>query len=325
VQVLHRLNSIAGNPPRELLVGNATGDDAAVWRLDDRTAIVHTVDFFTPIVDDAYDWGRIAAANAMSDVYAMGGRPILCLNIAAWPREDLPLDLLGRVLEGGATVAAEAGAVVAGGHTIDDREPKYGMAVVGLVDPARITTNAAAQRGDVLVLTKPIGIGVIATGLKRGIASPEAVGAAVTTMITLNREAAEAMGAAGVRAATDVTGFGLLGHLQRMMAASGTAGWVSAAAVPVIEGAREMAEAGAVPGGTERNRAFLERWVRWDGVGEPERTLLVDAQTSGGLLIACPPGRYAELAADLKARGVVAAAIGEVVDGPAGEIMVAAE
>jgi selenide, water dikinase len=325
VQVLHRLNSISGAPPRELLVGSATGDDAAVWRLDERTAIVHTVDFFTPIVDDAYDWGRIAAANAMSDVYAMGGRPILCLNIAAWPRDDLPLDLLGRVLEGGAVVAAEAGAVVAGGHTIDDPEPKYGMAVVGLADPARIVTNAAARPTDVLVLTKPVGIGVIATGLKRGIASPSFVAAAVSTMVTLNRDGAEAMLAAGVRAATDVTGFGLLGHLQRMMAASGTAAWISAAAVPLLDGARAMAEAGAIPGGTERNRAFLERWVRWDGVGEPDRTLLVDAQTSGGLLIACPAGRYADLAADLRARGVTAAAIGEVVDGPAGEITVAAE
>jgi selenide, water dikinase len=275
-----------------LLVGFDTGDDAAVYRLDADRAIVFTTDFFTPIVDDAYDWGRIAAANALSDVYAMGGTPLLCLNIAGWPRDVLPFEMLGRVLAGGAAIAAEAGALVAGGHTIDDPEPKYGMAVVGLVAPDRMMTNARARDGDVLVLTKPIGIGVIATAIKNGQAEPAWVDAAIEAMTTLNAAAAAAATEVGVRAATDITGFGLLGHLREVASASGVAARIRVADVPVIEGASVAIEAGMIPGGTRRNRDSLRDVVTFAGeVTETQRWLLTDAQTSGGLLLACPPGR----------------------------------
>jgi selenide,water dikinase len=321
-QVLERLQpSVATDAA--LLVGTSTGDDAAVYRLDDERALVFTTDFFTPIVDDAYDWGRIAAANALSDVYAMGGMPLLCLNLVGWPAETLPLELLATVLDGGASVAAEAGAIVAGGHTIDDAEPKYGMAVVGLADPGRVVTNAAAQPGDVLVLTKPIGIGAITTGIKRGLAGSEVASEAVATMTRLNRGASEAMLAAGVLAATDVTGFGLLGHLHKMLLASGAAADIGARAVPVLDGARDLVEAGAVAGGTRRNMAFVAPWTTFDlGVAEADQILLADAQTSGGLLIACPPDRLDDLRAGLAERGERGAGIGRVVQGRPGGIRV---
>jgi selenide,water dikinase len=322
-KVLERLQPSGAKPDPALLVGTDTGDDAAVYKLDDKIALVFTTDFFTPIVDDPYDWGRIAAANALSDVYAMGGRPLLCLNLVGWPSETLPLELLARVLDGGGAVAAEAGALVAGGHTIDDAEPKYGMAVVGLADPERVVTNAAAQPGDILVLTKPLGIGAITTGIKRGLTPPELVERAVATMIRLNRGASEAMLAAGVRAATDVTGFGLLGHLHKMMLASGVAADIGAQAVPVLEGARDLVAAGAVAGGTKRNMAFVAPWVRFDdAVAEEERVLLADAQTSGGLLIACPSDRLTELRSGLADRGESGAGIGRVVVGTPGSIRV---
>jgi selenide,water dikinase len=306
-----------------LLVGSETGDDAAVYRLDERTALVFTTDFFTPVVDDAYDWGRVAAANALSDVYAMGGRPLLCLNLVCWPRDALPLDLLGRVLEGGIAVAQEAGAIVVGGHTIDDPEPKYGMAVVGLADPDRIVTNAAARAGDVLFLTKPVGLGVISTAIKNRKAPDDIVAAAIETMTTLNAPASVAMLDSGVRAATDVTGFGLLGHLHRMLNASGVSATVRAPDVPVIEGARELAAAGQIPGGSKRNRAYVEPAVRFaDGVDEVSRVLLTDAQTSGGLLISCPPDQVATLRAALNERGVPSHEVGVVRAGPAGSIRV---
>jgi selenide,water dikinase len=306
-----------------LLVGTATGDDAAVYRLDARTALVFTTDFFTPIVDDPYDWGRVAAANALSDVYAMGGRPILCLNLVGWPVEELPLEMLARVLQGGASVASEAGAIVAGGHTIDDREPKYGMAVVGLADPERIVTNAAARPGDVLVLTKPLGVGATTTGIKRDLATPEAIGRVVALMSHLNRGASEAMLAAGVIAATDVTGFGLLGHLHKMLVASGAAAEVHAGAVPVLEGARELVRAGAVAGGTRRNMAYVEPSVHWsEEVPEDDRVLLADAQTSGGLLIACPAKNLPALRRELASRDESGAEIGVVAAGSPGAISV---
>jgi selenide, water dikinase len=313
--------SISTDPA--LLVGNETGDDAAVYRLDDRTAVVFTTDFFTPIVDDPFDWGRVAAANALSDVYAMGGRPILCLNLVGWPREELPLEMLARVLEGGAKVATEAGALVAGGHTIDDREPHYGMAVVGLADPDRIVTNARAQDCDILVLTKPLGVGATTTAIKRDLATPEAVERVVDLMARLNRGASEAMLAAGIVAGTDVTGFGLLGHLHKMMAASGTAAEIDATAVPYLDGARDLVRAGAVAGGTRRNLAFVEPWVIWaDGVAEDDRILLADAQTSGGLLLACPPSSLGALRRELLSRGEAGAEIGVVRAGNAGSIAV---
>ena len=221
----------------DLLIGAAEADDAAVLRLDDERALVLTTDFFTPIVDDPGDWGRIAAANALSDVYAMGGRPLFAVNLAAWPGDGLDIALLGQVLQGGAQVAAEAGCVIAGGHTIDDPVPKYGLAVVGLAHPDRLMTIDRAAPGDQLILTKPVGTGVIATALKRGAPPPEVVKAAVASMTALNAEASQAALAAGVTAATDVTGFGLLGHLHRMLAASGAAATVTAAAVPLLPGA----------------------------------------------------------------------------------------
>lgn len=294
-----------------------------MYRIDEGTALVFTADFFTPIVDDPYDWGRIAAANALSDVYAMGGRPVLCLNLTGWPHDTLPLEQLARVLEGGAAVARAAGALIAGGHTIDDREPKYGMAVIGLVDPARVVTNAAARSGDVLVLTKPIGLGVISTAIKNERADDDLIAAAIETMTTLNAAGAEAMTAAGVQAATDVTGFGLLGHLQRMADGSGVSAEVEASAVPVLAGARALAEAGQIPSGSRRNRGFLEATVRFDdAVPEPERVLLTDAQTSGGLLICCPPDRLPDLHEQLRARDTDGAEIGRIIDGPAGIVTV---
>jgi selenide,water dikinase len=266
----------------DLLVGAAEGDDAAVLRLDDERALVLTTDFFTPIVDDPGDWGRIAAANALSDVYAMGGRPLLALNLTAWPGETLPLSILADVLRGGASVAASAGCLVVGGHTIDDPEPKYGMAVTGLADPAALLRNDAGRAGDALTLTKPLGLGVLNNRHK---ATGETFPQAIATMVALNREAATAALAAGLRCATDITGFGLLGHLYKLARASGVAAVVDAAAVPYLDGARASVAAGFVPGGTRRNLA----WVTPDltaTVGEDELLLLADAQTSGGLLCA---------------------------------------
>jgi selenide, water dikinase len=292
-----------------------------VLRLDDERALVLTTDFFTPIVDDPGDWGRIAAANALSDVYAMGGRPLLALNLAAWPGATLPLSVLADVLRGGAAVAASAGCLVVGGHTIDDPEPKYGMAVVGLASPSRLFTIDAARPGDTLVLTKAIGTGVVATAHKRGAAGPGVLGAAVASMTALNAAASEAALAAGVAAATDVTGFSLLGHLHRMLRASGAAAVVSAGSVPLLPGAAELTAAGYVSGGTRNNMAYLEPRVSIAaGVPEEVAILLRDAQTSGGLLLAtASPGA---LVAGLERRDTIAAVIGQVTDGPAGHIEV---
>jgi selenide, water dikinase len=306
---------------RDLLVGAADGDDAAVLRLDDERALVLTTDFFTPIVDDARDWGRIAAANALSDVYAMGGRPLVALNLTAWPAADLPLELLAEVLRGGAEVAAEAGCPVVGGHSIDDPEPKYGLAVVGMADPARLLTIARAHPGDRLVLTKPLGTGVVATAVKRGDPDPAAVAAAVASMTALNRDAAEAALAAGVEAATDVTGFGLLGHLHRMLRASGAAGEVDAARVPFLPATAKLAAAGFVAGGTRNNEAYLRDHVDLEpGLPPVVATLLHDAQTSGGLLLSVAPGKLGRLVAELRRRGVEPAVVGRVLAGPAGRI-----
>jgi selenide,water dikinase len=298
-----------------LLVGFDTSDDAAVYRLRDDLAIVVTTDFFTPIVDDPFDWGRVAAANALSDVYAMGGTPLLALNLVGWPREGLPFELLARVLDGGASVATAAGCLIAGGHSIDDAEPKYGLAVVGTVDPARVLTNAGAQPGDVLVLTKPIGLGVISTAAKREVASSELVATAVTVMTTLNDMARDAALAVGVHAATDVTGFGLLGHLRELCAASGTGAVVDATAVPVIDGVRELIGEGMVAGGTQRNHAFVADDVDFGDLALPEQLLLADAQTSGGLLLSVPEDRAVPLLDACRERGTLAAAAIGVVTG----------
>ena len=307
-----------------ILVDAATRDDAAVFRLTADRAIVATVDFFTPIVDDPYDFGRIAAANAFSDVYAMGGTPLLALNLVGWPRDTLPYELLGDVLRGGGDVARAAGAFVLGGHSIDDPEPKYGMAVVGEVHPDRITTNAGARPGDALVLTKPIGTGVLTTALKRDLLSEAELAPAVTAMTTLNATAARAMLTVGVHAATDVTGFGLLGHLHSLLEASGAAAEVTAQAVPLLPHARDMAARGAVPGGTQRNLASLADAVSFAvGVDETTRVLLCDAQTSGGLLIAVPPDKTEALVTALEREQALAAVvIGRVVAGPPGRVAV---
>ena len=313
-----------------ILVDASTRDDAAVYQLTPDRAIVATVDFFTPIVDDAYDFGRIAAANAFSDVYAMGARPLLALNLVGWPRDKLPYDLLGDVLRGGADIAREAGAFVLGGHSVDDPEPKYGMVVIGEVHPDRIVTLAHAQPGDVLVLTKPIGTGVLTTALKRDLVSAADISEAVRSMATLNAGAARAMLENGAspaiapHAATDVTGFGLLGHLHNMLVASGVSAEIDAAAVPLLPKAAALAEQGAIPGGTRRNREALAANVRFDtAVAEAMRVLLFDAQTSGGLLIAVPEGHVAQLLTALKKEKTPAAArIGRIGGGPPGTIAV---
>jgi selenide,water dikinase len=313
--------SAADGAAGDLLVGASEADDAAVFRLDDERALVFTTDFFTPIVDDPGDWGRIAAANALSDVYAMGGRPILALNLTAWPGETVPLSVLADVLRGGASVAASAGCLVVGGHTIDDPEPKYGMAVVGLASPTRLFTIDAARPGDTLVLTKAIGTGVVATAHKRGAASDADLAAAVASMTSLNAAASEAALACGVVAATDVTGFSLLGHLHRMLRASGCSAVVAAGSVPLLPGALELTSAGYVSGGTRNNMAYLEPWATFSAeVPESVAVLLQDAQTSGGLLLATssPDALVAELAR----RGGIAAVIGRVAGGQAGRIEV---
>ena len=307
-----------------MLVDAGGRDDAAVVRIAEDRALILTTDFFTPIVDDPYAFGQIAAANALSDVYAMGGRPLWCLNLVGWPREKLPLEVLGEVLRGGADMAARGGALILGGHTIDDPEPKYGLMVVGEVHPAHLTTNANARPGDRLVLTKPIGTGIVATAIKKEAAPADAVRAAVESMTTLNEGAAAAARAAGVQAATDVTGFGLIGHLASMLRASGVAAQLRADAVPWLAGARRLAEAGHVPGGTRRNLAAAAEYTTWDpGVDEIERLMLADAQTSGGLLLAVRPDAARGLLDALGAQHTLAAAeIGAVVAGTPGTVHV---
>ncbi|WP_324787292.1 selenide, water dikinase SelD [Streptomyces sp. H51] len=268
-----------------LLVGLATGDDAAVVALPGRqdTAVVSTADFFTPVVDDPYDWGRVAAANALSDVYAMGGRPVLAVNLLAWPRDRLPFDLAREVLRGGLDVAAEAGCHVGGGHSVDDVEPKYGMAVTGLADPGRLLRNDTGRAGLPLSLTKPLGVGVLNNRHK---ATGEEFPQAVETMTRLNRDAAAAALAAGAVCATDVTGFGLLGHLHKLARASGVTAVIDSAAVPYLDGAREAVRDGYVSGGTRRNLAWVAPHTDFGTADEDTRLLLADAQTSGGLLVA---------------------------------------
>lgn len=307
-----------------VLVDASGWDDAAVFRLTDDRAIVATTDFFTPIVDDPYDFGRIAAANALSDLYAMGATPLFALNLVGWPRDSLPLEMLGEVLRGGAAVVREAGAAVVGGHSLDDPEPKYGLAAIGEVHPERILRVRGASPGYALVLTKPIGTGILATALKRGLVEAADVAPAVHVMTTLNAGAARAARTAGVAAVTDVTGFGLLGHLGNMLRASGAAAEIDAAAVPILPRAAELVRAGAVPGGTRRNLSALDDHVRWDAdVDDVDRVLLADAQTSGGLLMAVPPAATDRLLAALEHEATPAAAvIGTVVPGEPGSMSV---
>jgi len=274
-----------------LLVGPRTSDDAAVYKLRDDLAIVVTADFFTPIVDDPYDFGRIATANALSDIYAMGATPVLALNLVAFSLEELGHEVLAEILRGGAEIAREAGVVVAGGHSIDDREPKYGMAVVGIVHPEQMLTNAGARPGDLLYLTKPLGVGLITTAAKRGLTTDATVTRAIGAMTTLNASAATAAMEAGALAATDVTGFGLLGHLHELCEASGVSAKIDSDAVPAIEGALALAsDERCVSSGTRRNAVDAESFARFDRRVSAERRVLVsDAMTSGGLLLALRP------------------------------------
>lgn len=277
------VRGLTGQPGADVLVGLDSGDDAAAVLVRGDLAVLSTADFFTPVVDDAFDWGRIAAANALSDIYAMGGRPIMAINLVGWPRGVLPLELMTEVLRGGLSVAAEAGCPVIGGHTIDDPEPKYGMAVTGVVHPDRLLRNDAARPGLPITLTKPIGVGLLNNRHKQ---TGEVFTEAVKTMTRLNRDAAEDAVAAGVRAATDVTGFGLLGHLYKMCRASGVGAVVDRKAVPHVDGAREALRDGFVSGGTRRNLDWVRPHLRAAaGVTEDDLLLLADAQTSGGLLV----------------------------------------
>lgn len=306
----------------QLLIGLEVSDDAAVYQLDEHTALVQTVDFFPPIVDDPYSFGAIAAANALSDVYAMGGRPILALAIAAFP-EDLDPAVTAAILQGGADKVAEAGAVVAGGHTVVDREPKYGLCVTGLVDPARVTAKAGAQPGDVLLLTKPLGTGLVTTAAKRGAALAEHLTAATASMLRLNRRAAELVAEVAVHAATDITGFGLLGHAAELARHSGVGLHVDSAALPLLPGALAYARAAIAPGGLGRNRRYLEAdgYVRYHGeVEEALRLLLFDPQTSGGLLFAVTPPVADEVLQRFAAAGEPCWPIGEVVAGAGIEV-----
>jgi selenide, water dikinase len=306
----------------DLIVGTETGDDAAVWRRPDGRALVATVDFFAPIVDDAATWGRIAAANSASDVYAMGGTPLFGLNVVVWPRDDLPLELLSDVLGGMMATARDGGWIIAGGHTVDGPEPMVGQVVVGElpegVDPI---TNAGAQAGDVLILTKSIGSGVLATAHKRlpaELVAPggrlhETYNAAVTAMCTLNDRAGAAALAAGVHAGTDVTGFGFAGHLHKMLAASGVGAEIELAALPVIDGVRDLIDEGFVPGGTLRNLEFVGDFIV--GGNDADRWLIADPQTSGGLLVSCPADKVAKFLVDIPGSVVVGEVTSSLVAG----------
>jgi selenide,water dikinase len=321
------MHNTAATTHPDLIVGIAGSDDAGVYRIDDDRAMVQTVDFFTPIVDDAYDWGRIGAANALSDVYAMGGDPITALQLVGWPRDDLPFDLLSRVIEGGVSVMVEAGCTVIGGHSIDDREPKYGFAVTGYVPIDEIMTNAAGEPGQVLVLTKPIGTGIITTAIKNQKASSEITATVIDIMTTLNRDAADAARRIGVKAATDVTGFGLLGHLSEIVRASGVSAEIEFDAVPVINDVKQMIEDGMIPGGTRRNLKSVRSTCDFGDLDKNAQLLLADAQTSGGLLLSVDPPLEQALHAALADNGVTAWTIGSLSErpfehGPSGRITV---
>ena len=307
-----------------VLVGSATSDDAAVYKISDELALVFTTDFFTPIVDNAYDFGAVAAANALSDVYAMAGVPLTALSIVGYPSGSLPMETLAEILKGAADKAAEAGIAIVGGHTIQSEEPIFGLAVIGKVHPDAMLTNAGAKIGDVLVLTKPLGLGIITTAAKRGEDDRGAIAQAVQIMTTLNRDAARILANAGATALTDITGFGLLGHLRNVTTASNVAAPVDCASVPVLDAAREYVSLGMAPGGTHANRRFLSGRVDYGPeISEDDQLLLCDAQTSGGLLASMPRTTATTAIEELKAVGLKdAAIIGGIVSGEPGRITV---
>lgn len=295
----------------ELLVGFESGDDAGIWDLGDGRAIVSTVDFITPLVNDARTWGQIAAANSVSDVYAMGGRPLFALNLVGWNNDELPTELLSEVLLGGSDIAAKAGMAIIGGHTISDPEPKYGMAVTGLVDPEQMLTNTGLKPGQDLILTKPLGIGVITTAIKAGVASDEVINSAINSMVQLNDVASQVAVSAGATGATDVTGFGLLGHLGKMASASNVNTVLHVGNIHFISGARDFASDGIVPGGTRRNLSWIADQVDVGSNDEVDLLLLADAQTSGGLVFGVDREKSADVRAELVSKNVDAAIIGE--------------
>lgn len=295
------------------MVGLDSPDDAAVYRVAPDLAIVQTVDFFTPVVDDPHAWGRIAAVNSLSDIYAMGARPVTAMNLVGWPR-SLDFELLGRVLEGAGEACDEAEVAVVGGHSVDDPEPKFGLSVTGLVDPDRVVRKTGARPGSALVLTKPLGMGIISSGIKEGKATPETAERATAIMGTLNQGAAEAMVAAGAEAATDVTGFGLMGHLLQMLDTASAR--LEFGSIPVLAEALDLAAEGVVPGGSRRNELAHAPFVDATGLDEVQRTVLFDAQTSGGLLISIAQDKLSRLLHELEQRGVAdAAVIGSLVEG----------
>ncbi len=307
-----------------VLVGLNKPDDAGVYKINDEVALVQTLDYFTPIVDDPYQFGQIAAANALSDVYAMGGKPITALNIVGFPIGKLPHSVLADILRGAFDKVAEAGAVIIGGHSIDDKEPKFGMSVTGIVHPDEIWTNHGAKPGDVLILTKPIGVGIQTTGIKRGLVSTEGIQKVTELMATLNKKAAEVAKEFTVHSSTDITGFGLLGHLSEMATGSGVGITVSFHAVPILEGTRELAEQGAVPGGTKSNHTWLSETVTYpEEMDQLNQWILCDAITSGGLLLSVPAEEGEELVARMRDTGVAQASlIGKVKDQHPGKIIV---
>ncbi len=317
-QVLRQLPQI--NDPN-ILVGTNTADDAAVYKVNDSLAIVQTVDYFTPVVDDPYTFGLITAANSLSDIYAMGAQPLFALNIVGFPSKKLSMDVLAEILKGGAAKAAEARISVIGGHTIEDPEPKYGMVVTAVINPAQVVTNAGAKAGDMLVLTKPLGLGIITTAMKKGLASPEVIAEAIEVMSTLNKGAAEAMVKVGVNACTDITGFGFLGHLHEMARASHLGAKIFLADVPVIPETWNLIknQPGVVPGGTRKNLEFLkEDLIINPGISEVDLLALADAQTSGGLLISVPEEKLPDLLHGLKEAGIqTIAVVGKMVQNDA--------
>ena len=304
----------------QLLLGLEVSDDAAVYKIDDEVAVIQTIDFFTPVVDDPYDYGAIAAANAMSDVYAMGGEVVLALNVCGFP-PDLPTEIVSEILRGGAEKVAEAGGVLAGGHTIDAKEPTYGLSVMGLVHPDRVLTKGGAKPGDVLVLTKPLGVGIITTALKGEVADPDHVAAAVENMKKLNRQAIQLIQQIGVRACTDVTGFALLGHGYEMAERSNARLHLRFEKLPFLDGAKQYAEDNLFPGGSCRNQDAYERWVDFaPEVSEEMQLLLFTPETSGGLLVAVPPERLEPLTALFADEGQPCWVIGEVIKGEGIEV-----
>ena len=315
------VRDLQADTPAQLLVGTATGDDVAVWQLDADRALVSTADFITPVVDDARTWGRVAAANSVSDIYAMGGRPLFALNLVGWNTDALPTSLLGELLAGGQDIATAGGFAIVGGHTIDDPEPKYGMSVTGEVHPDQMLTNAGLVPGQDLILSKPLGIGVITTAIKADVASADVADGAIASMTRLNDIAARVAVKAGATGCTDVTGFGLLGHLGRMALESGLTVNVEFDAIPFLPGAKELAAEGIMPGGSRRNLAWGDELLD-SGDHDPTNELLVaDAQTSGGLVFGVDPGETSAALAELEANGHTAARIGQTAAGSASFVL----